>query len=52
VRNLRGRVKAARAVISASLGAEAVLRKDWVRAAYFYAKFGVTEVEFREGSDF
>jgi hypothetical protein len=49
LRDLRGRVKAARATISAIPGAEAVLRHDWVRAAHFYARFGITEEQFRQG---
>ena len=46
---MRGRVKVARAAISDTPGAEQVLRQDWVKAARFYAQFGVTEVMFRNG---
>jgi hypothetical protein len=49
LRDLRGRVKAARAAISATLGAREVLRHDWVRAASFYARFGITETQFWHG---
>ena len=44
LRDLRGRVKAARAAISAAPGAGEVLRQDRVKAAWFYARFGITEV--------
>src|SRR5208283_4289378 len=49
LRDLRGRVKAARAAISATPGAEEVLRQDWVKAARFYARFGITEGLLRLG---
>src|SRR5208283_4481846 len=49
LRDLRGRVKAARAGISGTPGAEEILRRDWVKAAHFYAAFGITEREFRSG---
>jgi hypothetical protein len=42
-------VKAARAAILATPGAEEVLRRDWVKAARFYASFGITERLFRFG---
>ena len=41
--DLRGRVKAARAVISGAPGLAETLTSDWRRAARFYARFGVTE---------
>ncbi len=47
--DLRGRVKAARAAISASPGAEETLRLDRVKAARFYARFLITESQFRCG---
>ena len=50
LRDLRGRVKAARAAISATPGAAEVLQRDWMRAARFYAGFGLTEALFREGA--
>jgi len=49
LRDLRGRVKAARVAISAVPGAEEVLRQDWVKAAHFYASFGITEALLRHG---
>ncbi|MGA7476713.1 MAG: hypothetical protein WBW47_05780 [Thermoplasmata archaeon] len=42
-------MKAARAAISTTPGAEEVLRQDWVKAAHFYARFGITEAQFRRG---
>jgi len=50
LKDLRGRVKAARAAISATPGAEEVLRRDWMRSAGFYARFGITEAQFRRGA--
>jgi hypothetical protein len=50
LRDLRGRVKAARAAISATPGAEAGLRRDRTRATQFYAKFGVSEATFLHGA--
>ena len=47
--DMRGRVKAARAAISITPGAEAVLEQDWIRAARFYTSFGITEEQFRRG---
>ena len=26
-----------------------ILRRDWVKAARFYARFGITETQFRNG---
>ena len=49
LRDLRGRVKAARAVVSATPGAEEVLRRDWMKAAHFYARFAITEAQFSNG---
>lgn len=49
LRDLRGRVKVARAAISAGPGAEAILRQDWMKAAHFYARFGVTKAQFLRG---
>ncbi|MGA8092569.1 MAG: hypothetical protein WB984_08795 [Thermoplasmata archaeon] len=47
--DLRGRVKEARAAISGTPGAEETLRRDWAKAAHFYARFGVTQAQFRHG---
>jgi hypothetical protein len=49
LRDLRGRVKAARAAISSSPGAQKALRLDWVKAAHFYARFGVAETMVQHG---
>ena len=49
LRDLRGRVKVARATISGTHGAEEILRRDWMKAAHFYAGFGITEAQFRHG---
>jgi hypothetical protein len=49
IREIRARVKAARAAISAAPGADKVIRQDWTKAACFYAKFGITEERFRHG---
>ena len=50
LRDLRGRVKAARAAAALTPGLAEVLAKDWPRAAMFYARFGVTEAMFRHGA--
>ena len=47
--DLRGRVKAARAAISATPGSDEVLQRDWRKAVRFYARFGVTETALRHG---
>lgn len=49
LRDLRGRVKAARAVVTSTPGLAETLASDWRMAARFYARFGVTEVMFRRG---
>jgi hypothetical protein len=49
LRDLRARVKVARAAISANPDAAEVLRQGWVKAARFYARFGLTEAMFRRG---
>jgi hypothetical protein len=43
LRDLRGRVKAARAVVSMTPVLAETLQRDWQRAARFYARFGITE---------
>jgi hypothetical protein len=50
LRYLRGQVKSARRLASATPGLRGVLQADWRRAAWFYARFGVTEAEFRLGA--
>jgi hypothetical protein len=49
LRDLRARVKVARAAISATPGADEILRRDWQKAARFYAAFEITEAQFRHG---
>ena len=49
LRDLRGRVKRARAVVENTPGLAESLAEDWRKAARFYAKFGVTEERFRNG---
>ncbi len=49
VRDLRGRVNAARAVVSGTPGLADQLAADWRRAACFHARFGITEHMFRNG---
>jgi hypothetical protein len=50
LRDLRGRVKAARAAISAKSGAAEALRADWRREATLYVRFCVTQAQFRHGA--
>jgi hypothetical protein len=47
--DLRGRVKAARAALSAHPEARETLRSDWRREAAFYSRFGITQSELRKG---
>jgi hypothetical protein len=49
LRDLRGRVKAARAALGAVPGATGLLRADWRREAAFYARFGISQAQFRNG---
>jgi hypothetical protein len=49
LRDLRSRVKIARAVVSATPGLADALREDSRRAARFYARFGITEEMLRHG---
>ena len=46
---MRGRVKRARAVVASTPGLVEVLASDWKKAAWFFARFGVTEALFRNG---
>jgi len=50
LRELRTRVKAARALVAATPGLAETLQRDWRKAARFYARFGVTEQQFRHGA--
>jgi hypothetical protein len=49
LRDLRGRVKRARAAMAVTPGLREILDSDWRRAARFYARFGITEAMFRNG---
>ncbi len=49
LRDLRGRVKRARAEIAATPGLAEILATDPRRAAMFYARSGVTEAGVRNG---
>jgi hypothetical protein len=49
LRDLRARVKFARAVVSRTPGLREILATDWKKAARFYARFGLAEAQFRRG---
>ncbi|MGP8076427.1 MAG: hypothetical protein ACLP8Y_06835, partial [Thermoplasmata archaeon] len=49
LRELRGRVKAARAAVATTPDLAETLARDWRKAARFYARFGITEAQFRSG---
>ncbi len=49
MRVLRGRVKAARALVASAPGLTGALARDWQKAARFYARYGITEGMFRNG---
>jgi hypothetical protein len=49
LRELRARVKAARAIVSTTPGLAEELSGDWQKAARFYARFGITEGLVRFG---
>ena len=49
LRELRGRVKAARAAVATTPGLAETLQRDWPKAARFYARIGITEAMFRSG---
>lgn len=42
-------MKAARAVVSRTPGLAQAIAADWQRAARFYARFGISEAQFRHG---
>ena len=50
LRDLRGRVKAGRAVVGANPELAETLQRDWRRAARFSARFGVTVEQLRHGA--
>jgi hypothetical protein len=49
LRDLRGRVKLARAVVSSTPALAETLTNDWMKAVRFYARFGITQAQFRQG---
>jgi hypothetical protein len=49
LRDLRGRVKAARAMVAKTPRLAETLHLDGERAARFYARFGISEAMFRGG---
>jgi hypothetical protein len=49
LRELCGRVKAARVAVSTTPGLAETLSADWQKAARFYARFEITEAQFRLG---
>lgn len=49
LRDLRGRVKRARAFVSRTPGLAETLATDWEKAARFCARFGSTEAQSRHG---
>ena len=49
LRDLRGRVKAARAVVATTPGLADTLQRDRRKTARFYVRFGITEDQFRHG---
>jgi hypothetical protein len=51
IRDLRGRVKRARAAVASTPGLAEILASDWRKAARFYARIGITESQFRLGAD-
>ncbi len=46
---LRARVKAARVLVETTPAAAEAVRRDWRKAAQFYAQFGITESMLRYG---
>jgi hypothetical protein len=49
LRELSGRAKSARAMVSTTLGLTETLARDWKKVARFYARFGITAAMFRDG---
>ncbi len=50
LRDFRARVKAARAAVSTTPGLAETLASDWQKAARLYARFEITETQFRHGA--
>jgi hypothetical protein len=48
--DLRGRIKAARAALSAVPSAAESMRVDWTRESAFYARFGISQYHLRNGA--
>jgi hypothetical protein len=42
-------VKAARAALAGVPGSEETLARDWILEAHFYARWGITQEQFRHG---
>jgi hypothetical protein len=49
LRDLRGRVKVARALVANTPGFAEMLHRDWRKAVRFYARFAITDAIFRHG---
>jgi hypothetical protein len=49
LREMRARVKAARAIVVATPGPAETRERDWQKAARFYAKLRISETMFPEG---
>jgi len=49
LRDLRARVKAARAVVSTTPGLAETIAADWQKAARLFAQFGISESQFQQG---
>ncbi len=49
LRDLRARVKLARAMVATHPGMAETLAGDWRKAAWFHAQFGIAEGQFRNG---
>jgi hypothetical protein len=52
LRDIRRRVKAARAVVANTPGLAEMLARDWQKTALFYRRHGVTEESLRNGVPF
>lgn len=49
LRDLRARVKTTLAVVAATPGLAETIARDWCKASRFYARFGVSETQLKEG---
>ena len=50
LRDLGGRVKAARAAVAKTPGAADKMRADWRKEASFLARFAISRAQFRQGA--